>query len=225
MRRRSGARRALATLLLAGLTAGGTVACSGEPAQDDSTSVESVTASFTAYAAAVNAKDGDRSADLMSSSSQAYYDHLRDLAVDADQKALAKEGLIDQITVLSMRSTLSAQVLRTADARSLVSTAVTQNLISQNSAAPQGLQQVQIKGTRATAQLVVGAGTQYPVSFVYEKDRWRFDVTSLLAPAESAIQQAATTQKLSDRALVDQVMITRVGAAKAKTLWTPIGRG
>jgi hypothetical protein len=233
MERVSGARRVLAVLILVGLASGVTAGCSGSSAEQGKPSEatlgeptpESVTASFTAYAKAVTAKDGGRSADLMSTSSRAYYDRIRDLAVDATPKVLAKERLVDQITVLSMRAKLSPKVLRTADARSLISSAVQQDLISQNSGAAQALQQVKISGSTASAQLVVGGGTTYPVTFAFEGGSWRFDVTSLLAPAETAVQQAAESQKLSARALVDQVLATRVGEDRAKTLWTPIGRG
>ena len=160
--RQSSAGRVLAVVLLAGLLAAcsgdGTDGTDGTDGGEDGSisstagsaaSAQSVTASFNDYASAVNAKDGDRSAGLMSSSSVSYYDRMRKLALDANKQALAKERVIDQITVLSMRAQLPPKVLRTASARKLVSTSVRQGLISQNSAAGITLEQIRIDGKTA----------------------------------------------------------------------------
>jgi hypothetical protein len=238
MRRRSprpAARRllkALLPLLAIGLVAGFLAGCGGDDkkAADPKTDTKnpaSVSASFTDYAAAVNAKNGDLSADLMSASSRAYYDRLRDLALDASKAVLQKSAVIDQITILSMRAELDPAVLRSADPRALVSTMVQKNLISQNSSAGMSLQGITISGAVAKAKLVqqgeAASTVSYPVTFALEDARWRFDVTSLLGPAEAVVAKAAKLNKMSDAVLVQTVMDTRLGA-KAKTMWTPIGR-
>jgi hypothetical protein len=206
-----------------GIAALATTACgSGDAAPTDPAAP--VIQSFTAYSKAVSTQDGDRAADLMSSASLAYYDTLRKAALDADRATLAEEPVADQLTVLSMRAALPAKDLRTLSAHDLVEKAVAVNLISNAATPERGLQQVRITGDRATAQLVMAEGAQYPVGFTREGGRWKFDVTSLLKPAESAISQARQQQKMTERQIVDQVLATRFGQAEVKRLYQPVGR-
>jgi hypothetical protein len=53
---------------------------------------------------------------------------------------------------------------------------------------------------------------------------WKVDLTGLLEPAETALKAAVAKERLTTRSLLQQVMASRVGAAKAERLWEPIGR-
>jgi hypothetical protein len=214
--------RSFAALGMAGLVAT-TAACSGSDAAPADPAAPVVN-SFTAYSKAVTARDGGTAADLMTASSLSYYDKLRDLALDADRAELGAEPVVDQLTALSMRGDLSATDLRTLSPHDLVKKAVQINLISNGATPERGLQQVKIDGDTATAELVMTEGAQYPVGFTREAGQWKFDVTSLLQPAESALSQAREQQKLTERQIVDQVVSTRYGQAKVKELYQPVGR-
>ncbi len=202
-----------------------TAGCGGAHSYPSLNPAQAVTTSYAKYAKAVSVKDGETSADLMTNSSIAYYDHIRDLALDASRTTLAKQTLIDQLTVLTMRGTINAALLRSASGHDLVKESVQDGLIGNGSLPIEGLQQVEVEGDKASAELVLtGSTSEYPVGFQRESGVWKFDVTSLLAPAESGMQQAEAQQKLSSRKLIDEVLVTRFGSGKAATLYKPLGR-
>jgi hypothetical protein len=224
MHRRPRPARLLTALVAAG-TVATTAACGGSLGRIPVSPAEAVQSSYATYAEAVTAKNGQQSAGLMSAASVAYYDHIRDLALDASRATLAKQSLIDQLTVLTMRGTLNAALLRTASPHDLIEESVDDGLIGNGSLPVQGLEQVQVHGDRATAELVLeGSVSQYPVAFQRESGVWKFDVTSLLKPAESGMEQARAQQKMSARTLINQVLVTRFGKARAARLYRPLGR-
>jgi hypothetical protein len=214
----------LLSTVLAGAAIAATAACGTGSGGSVGAEYE-ITTSYSLYAKAVSAKDGTAAATRMSTASIDYYDHIRHLALDADRSTLAKQTLIDQLTVLTMRGTLNAALLRTASAKTLIQESVDEGLIGNGSLPIEGLQQVKVDGDKATAELVLtGSTSQYPVAFERESGTWKFDVTTLLKPAESALEQAETQSQLSAPDLVKQVLVTRFGKAKTATLYTPIGQ-
>ena len=217
-------RRALGALLLAAAAAvaGGIAGCSGEDEPDPAAAVQ---ASYRAYAEAVATKDGAASARLVSGSTLDHYSGLRDLALTADRATLAKERVVDQLAVLSMRANIPVATLRDADPRGVVSAAVQNQVISSGGAGAAALEKITVDGDAATASLgVAGGSQQVPMRFRREDGTWKVDLTALLTPAEDALGKALQQQKLTSEALLTQVMTTRVGAAKAQQLWTPLGR-
>jgi hypothetical protein len=210
--------------LLATLAALALAGCSGEPARP-ADPVQAVRTDYASYAKAVAAKDGATSAGLVARATLDYYAGLRDLALTADRAALAKERVVDQLAVLSMRANIPAGTLRGADPRGVVSAAVQDQVISTGGAGATSLQQVRVDGDSATASLgIAGGAQQVPMRFRLEGGTWKVDLTSLLEPAETALQNAQKQQGLTSDALLSQVMTTRYGAEKAQRLWNPLGQ-
>jgi hypothetical protein len=213
--------RLLAPLLLAAAVAAGTAACGG----DEADLAQQVQSSYAAYAKAVSAKDGGTSSGLVTGSTLDYYAHLRDLALTADRAALAKERVIDQLAVLGMRANIPVGTLRTADPRGVVAAAVKAQVISGGGAGATGLSGVKVEGDSASGTLGVAGGAQeVPMRFRREGGAWKVDLTGLLEPAETSLKAALQREKLTPEGLLQQVMTTRVGAAKAERLWEPLGR-
>ena len=215
---RSVARFVVAAVVVA--VVGGAAACGG----DEPDPVQDVRSSYAAYAKAVSVKDGGTSSGLVSGSTLDYYARLRDLALTADRDALGRERVIDQLAVLSMRANIPADTLRTADPRGVVAAAVKSQVISGGGAGATELGEVKVTGDEATATLGVGGSQEVPMRFQREGGGWKVDLTGLLAPAEAALEAALQREKLTPERLLQQVMTTRVGAAKAERLWEPLGR-
>ena len=216
--------RALGAWLLAAVAVLGPAGCSAdeEPKPDPAQAVQ---ASYRSYAGAVAAKDGETSAGLVSDTTLDYYSGLRDLALTADRATLSAQRVVDQLAVLSMRANIPVGTLRTAEPRTVVAAAVQHQVISGGGAGAAGLEDVTVDGDEATAKLgVAGGSQQVPMRFHREDGTWKVDLTALLIPAEDALGTALQQQKLTSEALLTQVMTTRVGAAKARQLWTPLGR-
>jgi hypothetical protein len=214
-------RRAFGAWLLAASAVLGLAGCSGDDEPDPAAAVQ---ASYQSYAEAVAAKDGPVSARLVSGTTLDYYAGLRDLALTADRATLAKQRVVDQLAVLSMRANVPAEKLRGADPRGVVSAAVTGQVISSGGAGTSSLKDITVDGDTASANLgVAGGSQQVPLRFHREDGAWKVDLTVLLTPAEDALRSALQRQKLTPDAMLTQVMTTRVGAAKAQQLWTPLG--
>jgi hypothetical protein len=212
--------RVAALIVLCALLAT-TAACSSSSSKADSPA--SVAASYSAYTKAVSAKSGQAAADLLTQSSLQYYDRMRTLALDANAATLARQRLIDQLGVLTMRAALDPAVLRKASPHDIIQTGVEKGLISSGQLATSGLQQIRVNGDTATAVLKSSTGSS-PIRFHREDGRWKFEVTSLLDPVESALSAAAAQQKVSANKLIYNVMLGQFGKAKAAQLYKPLGR-
>jgi hypothetical protein len=213
--------RSLGRLLLVAAIVAGAAACG----DDEADPAQQVQAGYAAYAEAVSAKDGGTSSGLVSASTLDHYARLRDLALTADRAALARERVIDQLAVLSMRASIPADTLRTADPRAVVAAAVQAQVISGGGAGSSELSGVKVDGDSATGTLGVAGGTQQvPMRFHREGGAWKVDLTGLLEPAEASLKTVLERERLTPEGLLRQVMTTRVGAAKAERLWEPLGR-
>jgi hypothetical protein len=215
--------RRLRALLLAAVAVAGVAACSG--ADDAPDPARMLRSDYQRYATAVALKDGDAAAALVTDATLRYYSGLRDLALTADRATLSRQRIVDQLAVLSMRANVPAAVLRGGASRDVLAAAVVHDVISGGGAGTTELSAVSVKGDAATADLGVAGGSQVVrLTFRRDEGTWKVDLTALLAPAEAGLKSALTREKLTTRAMLTQVMTQRVGAAKAATLWEPLGR-
>jgi hypothetical protein len=184
-----------------------------------------IRSSYQTYATAVSLKDGDAAAALVSEATLRHYSRLRDLALTADRARLGGEAIVDQLTVLSLRANVPVATLRAGAPRDVVAAAVEGEVISGGGAGASELADVEVDGGAASAVLgVAGGSQQVRLGFREEGERWKVDLTALLAPAEEALKAAAAREELAPAALLSQVMTQRVGAERARTLWEPPGR-
>jgi len=184
-----------------------------------------VSAGYNGYAKAVTAKTGSAVVNSVSQASLNYMDRLRDLALTATVKDLDQESPVPQLTVLTMRATIDPAQLRKATPAQLITTAVQTGLITPPTA--QGLKHIKVSGQVATAEVTMpGSSQKYPVYLHLENGQWKYDLSSLLGPAESAL--TGSKDKMKDRnnqpALVKSVLVARFGKAKTEQLYKPLGK-
>jgi hypothetical protein len=129
------------------------------------------------------------------------------------------------VTVLAMRAEIDPALLRKATGPQLVEAAVQDGLISTPSA--KGLTDIKVSGQIATAQVLLpGTTKHYPVWLHYEQGRWKYDLSSLLGPAETSLTAAQARVKNPDNetSVVKSALDARYGAAKVATLYKPLGK-
>ncbi|MFI7586498.1 hypothetical protein ACIB24_05430 [Spongisporangium articulatum] len=211
---------ALAVSMLLGVSACG----SDTPAQTPAQAVEH---DYQSYASAVSNKNGETAATWVNAKTLTYFDGLRDKALDDDEKTLRKATPIDQLTVLSLRKNVPAEVLRTGTPQAIVASGVKNGAIGDGSLPQTGLSDVKVNGTQATAQLKLGLedSTQtMTIRFDREANRWKFDISATVPAGNATLEQIEKSNKVTAKAVVDQVLVSRYGAKEAKAIWTPIGR-
>lgn len=212
--------RALRSLVVAGLLLA--VGC-GNDGNDSASSDDDVRAAWTAYRDAIVAKDGEEAVKHLSPGTIAYYDRMRNLALDASEADLQRERLVDQVAVLGLRARIDVGLLRTGDARDIVVDAVDQGLIG-DEVSRLDIGVVEATGDAASATVRQGE-TELPtrLSFRRVDRRWRVDLEPLLGTAETALQ-AAARGSASPKELVERLLARRVGPERAAQAWTPVGR-
>jgi hypothetical protein len=211
---------------VASVLAFGVGACSSDSGADVAAEQVAVKTSYRAFAEAVAAKNGPAAARLLSTSTLAYYDDLRDSALDDDRAELSQRSVLDQLTVLSMRHNIAAATLRTGNPLDVVSAGVAGGAISAGDSPQEGLDQISITGDRATAVLALAGDKpkRNPIEFAKEGGVWKFDLTSVLPAAQAELKLVQQSTGYTTEKLVQDVQVSRYGKAESAKLWQPIGR-
>lgn len=188
-----------------------------------------VRASFQRYVAALAARDGLAAVTLVTPTSLAHQERLRDLALRAPRAEVQALPMADRLMVLRLRHEFTAAELRPLSGADLLRIAVDEAWNS-----PKPLQVLTIAGVeegRDTAiASVTRAGEPVPLRLVFHQDPngWRLDLVELARVSDAPL--AATLTFRAGRAKVDLDAALRwaiedtSGHLVDKDLWLPLAR-
>ncbi len=167
----------LAVMTLVATSSAAQSASVPESVTADSETKREITAAMQRWIVAVAEKRVEGLVDLVDSDSEAYYLHLRDLALAADAEELTRLSEVDQLQVMFFRLMVDAQQLRTMNAQHLIAFAVKKGFIGMELRRSDVLQEIQVNGDTATGRLLkFGRGDRpdrYLQHFVQEQGAWQ----------------------------------------------------
>ena len=176
------------------------------------------------YKAAILDRDGERAADLASSSTHAYYDKLRSDALHASASEVQGRGPLTQLLVLSVRVRMSEPELQGTDGRGLFVHAVEQGWIGEEArqVEPAG---VSVDGDIAQIGLRISGQTLPPSSgfrAVREEGRWKLDVMSITNLAEPALVQLLEGLGPDRNQAILEILTEAMGRELTAEVWNPL---
>lgn len=186
--------------------------------------VQAVRAAFETYTEAALAKDGTTAVSVLASPVFDYFESARKLALTAPEQQLDGEKLSMRIMVYSLRGRIEPAVLRTGSPQDVVKGAIDKGLVSQQSINNIKLGEVTVG--RDTAQVEVldrGKKAPFGFSFVRENGTWKFDMMQLIELVDTAFAALAQEKNMTTDQLIEQLLTTMYGPAKAAEVHQPIG--
>lgn len=178
---------------------------------------------FTAYKEALVAGNHAAAAKLVGSGTTAYYERAARRALDAPESEVRALGLVDRLTVLTLRVWMPREDLETLDGRHIVRRGLELNLIPDVRGMDLGL--IAAAGGQAAAEMYAGPRKlPFKMNFIREEGGWRLELDEVRDAAEPALRQyIAGSGRPEDDALLD--ILRNGGAEVDASVWQPLRGG
>ncbi|MEU7476578.1 hypothetical protein AB0A63_11390 [Lentzea sp. NPDC042327] len=185
---------------------------------------QAISAAFETYREAALAKDGAAALPVLLSNTFKIYDGIRREAVTGTEQTVATQRPSARLLTYAMRAELDHAVLRTGSPQDLVKTIIDRGLVNADDARDIALSRPTIHNGVALARYAVrGEQASGMIGFGLEDGVWKFDLPALFDLSDLAFNQQKNREGLTSEQLVDQLLTTRYGAARAAKLRTPLG--
>lgn len=209
---------ALGALCLLGVVA---AACS-KPSADGASATAAIQETFTAYRSALQSSNGKVAANAVTRSTIDRYGEYRDLALSGAPTTVKALPMIDRMIVLTVRRRVDAETIRSMDGRALLAHGVKQGWISQTAVARVELGRIFVGGDTATAEALADGRRFAQFKFAREGERWKLDLTKVMAATEPGLKALAEKQGLSENQLLFRLVAGTGGPPVTEAIWQPL---
>ena len=183
---------------------------------------DSVHAAYERYRHALLAGDGAAAVEALDRSAADLYDRYVDLVLDADSATVRDLGVVDRLTVLSLRHRVPADTVRAFTGASALAYAVEHGWIDRASVLVGRLGRVDADGDRASAATNAGDGVAVP--FRRRDGVWRPDLAALMEASGPALRAMIAETGQSDDEFIAYALLVLSRRAVSDDVWQPLGR-
>lgn len=173
---------------------------------------------FADYQAAVEHGDGPRAAALLDASTMAFYERMKQAALDMPGDDVRQQPLVERLTIVAMRVGKTRAQLTAAPTAELVAAAIAQG---GGMSSVRGVELTSIVVDGDTAEAIPRkAGLALPVTFAFRRENgaWRIDLTRLLARASELLK--SQLKGMSEDQLI-RAYIASAGGTVDEAMWDP----
>lgn len=202
----------------------GTSTPASTPTSTSADESPAVTTAFETYTKAALAKDGATAVSVVATPVFAYFEDIRKLALTGTEQELAAGKLSTRVTVYTMRGGLDAATLRTGSAQDVVKSSIDKGLVGEQGISNLELGKITVTGDTASAEVTSrGQKAPFGLQFVREDGKWKFDMMPVMEMADAALAGLAKEKNLTPDQLVEQLLVSMYGPAKAAEVRNPLG--
>src|SRR5687767_4748366 len=185
----------------------GIVSCSSSDPES-----KNVLDTFESYRSALLEQDGVSAAENVTKATIEMYQEHRDLAVSGSEKTVKELSMINRMQVLLIRHRIDPKLLKEMDGRAVFVHAVNQNWIGKNSVLRLNLQDVVVRGTRASAKATLdGQASADRFHFVKEQDKWKVDLARVFQGSDQVLQRQARQKGMEENEFLFSVITSVSG--------------
>jgi|GEM_PF-5799597 len=180
---------------------------------------------FDQYKAAIVQDRPDDAVQYLDASTVAYFEEIVALAQSASGSDLSAHSMVDQMMVLSVRSTTPKEIILADDSQAIMSYMVSSGLIGKKTIDKTTIGDVNLTGDKATAVLHTG-GTSLglALNFTQEKGLTKLGLSSLFPSLQQTMTALHRASGLQESAYVLFAMQTLLGIKADESAWEPILR-
>ena len=184
---------------------------------------KAVKACFDTYKAAIIEGRGGDAAEVSSQKTINYYQTLLDVILNGDSTTVAGQGIMEKITIFSIRHAVPKSQIENLDGKAFLEYAINRGLVGKESIQQLEIGTPSIAPDKATAP-VMNNGMAMPISFDFykEADAWKIDITSIIPATGKALQQMIDQSGMSEETVLFQILKSQTGEATDKSVWHPM---
>ena len=184
---------------------------------------ELVLKSFDNYKNAILTDKGKLAADFVDSRTMNYYSTVLDKVKMADSLEIDTMGIIDKLTVLTMRHRVSKKDLLSFNGKDLFVYAIDNGMVGKNSVVNAELGDVVTNGDFSKAEFVVnGQKTPFFFHFYREDKIWKVDITHLFSLGTMALKKMVEDSGETENDFITNILEVLTGKKPSENIWKPI---
>ncbi len=187
------------------------------------TNKESVLKSFENYKNAILTDKGEIAAEFVDSRTMNYYSNILDKIKTADSLEVNSMGIIDKLTVLSMKHRTSKGELLNFIGRDLFVYAIDNGMVGKNSVMNAELGEVTTSGDFAKAEFIVNnQKTPFFFHFYQENEVWKLDITHLFSLGAMSFKKVIEDSGESENNFIINILEAATGKKPTNDIWKPL---
>jgi len=184
---------------------------------------ELVLKSFASYKNAILTDKGELAANFVDSRTMNYYSNIIKKVKMADSLEVDSMGIIDKLTVLSMRHRVPKDNLLNFDGKDLFIYAIDNGMVGKNSVVNAELGEVTTNGDFSKAEFVVnGQKTSFYFHFYREDKVWKIDITHLFSLGTMSFKKMIEDSGENENDFMINILEILTGKKPTKNIWKPI---
>lgn len=184
---------------------------------------ELVLKSFENYKNAILTDKGKLASDFVDSRTINYYSTILDKVKTSDSLEVNSMGIIDKLTVLSMRHRTPKNDLLKFDGKDLFIYAIDNGMVGKNSVVNAELGDVITNGDFSKAEFVVnGQKTPFFFHFYREDKVWKMDLTHLFSLGTMSIKKMIEDSGENENDFIINILEVLTGKKPTENIWKPI---
>jgi len=184
---------------------------------------ELVLKSFENYKNAILTDKGKVAVDFVDSRTMNYYSTILDKTITADSLEVESLGIIDKLTVLSLRHRVTKKNLLNFNATDLFVYAIDNGMVGKNSVINAELGDVFTNGDFSKAEFVVnGSKTPFFFHFYREAKVWKIDITHLFPLGAMSLKKMVEDSGENENEFITNILEVLTGKKPTENIWKPI---
>jgi hypothetical protein len=184
---------------------------------------ELVLETFNSYKNAVLTDKGDVASGLVDSRTINYYSGILEKTKTADSLQVNSLGIIDKLTVLTMRHRASKKELLGFKGKDLLIYAINNGMVGKEGVASAELGDVVTNGDFSKAELIInGQKTSFYYHFYKEDKMWKLDITHLFSVGSMSFKQIIKNSGKTENEFIIYILERLTGKKPSKDIWKPI---
>ncbi len=184
---------------------------------------ELVLKSFENYKEAILTDKGKLASDFVDSRTIRYYSDILEKVRTADSLEVDSMGIIDKLTVLSMRHRTPKSDLLSFDGKDLFVYAIDNGMVGKNSVVNAELGDVTTNGDFSKAEFVVnGEKTPFFFHFYREDNIWKIDITHLFSLGTLSLKKMIENSGENENDFMINILEVLTGKKPTDKIWQPI---
>ena len=184
---------------------------------------ELVRKTFSNYKKFILEGKGVEAAKWVDNKTISFYDKMLNMSLYADSASVQDLGIIDKLTVLSVRHRVPVEELLPMNGRDFFAYAIDHGMVGKNSVMTIEIGEVKVEGNFANGQMVSN-GQKSPLYFQFNKEEgeWKLDITSLFPASNAGLKQMIESEEMTDNEFIFQTLEMLTGKTVSESIWQPL---
>lgn len=179
--------------------------------------------SFENYKNAILTDQGEIASNFVDSRTMDYYTTILNKVKTADSTEVDSMGIIDKITVLSLRHRVEKKDLLNFSGKDLFVYAIDHGMVGKSNVMNAELGKVTTSGDFSKAEFVVNRQkTPFFFHFYFEENTWKIDITHLFSLGTVGMKKMIDDSEKDENEFIIQILEILTGNRPTNNIWNPM---